>query len=97
MEEDNDFTDSMELENERAQTCVKKFSCTDCGEKFTTDRKLKKHIYSIHEGFTCKDCGKKFTADRNLKRHIYTVHEGNKKYKCIYCDRYFGFKQVFSS
>ena len=94
MEEDIDYTDSMELENERAQTCIKKFSCTDCGEKFTTDRKLKKHIYSVHEGFSCKDCGKKFTADRNLKRHIYTVHEGNKNYKCIHCDRYFGLKQV---
>ena len=44
--------------------------CDECGKFFTTDRNLKRHIKSVHEGVRehkCDTCGKYFTQPTTLK------------------------------
>ena len=77
MEEDNNFTESMELENDKSKACVKKFSCKDCGKTFTADRNLKRHIYTVHEGnknYKCIHCDRYFGFKQVMERHIENVH-----------------------
>ena len=77
MEEDNNFTESMELGNDKSKACVKKFSCKDCGKEFTADRNLKRHIYTVHEGnknYKCIHCNRYFGLKQVMERHIENVH-----------------------
>ena len=82
MEEDNYIIDSngliyMELENDKSRTCVKNFSCKDCGKKFTADRNMKRHIYTVHEGhkdYKCKHCNQYFGLKQVMERHIENAH-----------------------
>ena len=57
--------------------------CDSCGKSFSTQRNLKNHFYTIHEGhkdYKCEDCGKSFSGAQYLKKHIHTVHEGHKDF-----------------
>ena len=59
----------------------KRYECTICNISLTTNRGLKKHIESVHEGkrtFRCDICDGRFSQNAGLKSHIKSVHESNK-------------------
>ena len=67
-----------------------KFSCPQCGKKFTQNRNLKTHIQSVHEKvkYPCYLCGKQLTRQDHLKTHIQSVHE-KVNFSCDQCDKQF--------
>ena len=68
------------------------YECDSCGKSFSEKGKLKRHIYTVHEGhrdYKCESCEKSFSTVDNLKRHMHTVHEGHKDYKCESCSKSF--------
>ena len=56
----------------------KKHQCSDCGEIFLTDTKLKTHIGLSHDTsklFECSICKAKVATKKYLNEHISWVHE----------------------
>ncbi|KOB64918.1 Uncharacterized protein OBRU01_23317 [Operophtera brumata] len=71
-------------------------SCSECGNKFSTMRALKKHM-AIHKGdrvqFACSLCNKTFTQKYNWALHMRS-HAGHVKYfPCSLCDKAFTTKK----
>ena len=64
-----------------------KFMCPECGNIFTMQRTLKKHIEAIHQGirYPCDKCPFQGRNKILLKHHIESVHEG-KRYYCDQCE-----------
>jgi len=52
------------------------FSCDQCGEAFTENRSLTRHIFSMHAGvkYSCDKCSYQATRKDNLNRHKKTKH-----------------------
>ena len=66
--------------------------CDVCCTLFATERNLKKHIASVHEGkklFQCNICVVSFAQKSQLNRHTASIHEGKKAFKCDICDANF--------
>ena len=52
---------------------------------FSTEKTLRIHIASIHEGqkqFKCEFCIYTCSQKVHLKKHIASIHEGEKPFKC---------------
>ena len=64
-----------------------KFMCPECGNIFTMQKTLKKHIEAIHQGirYPCDQCPFQGRTKMTLKYHIESVHEG-KRYYCDQCE-----------
>ncbi|XP_063534676.1 zinc finger protein 85-like isoform X1 [Cydia strobilella] len=60
--------------------------CDLCVKKFTSPRKLAKHIWGLHgnKEFTCDICSKKFSNKANLKTHVLS-HSDVKPHVCDLC------------
>jgi len=68
---------------------IKDFQCIDCGKLFGSDRRLKKHVASVHlHVFPCTTCTKTFSRKSDLERHIKS-HLGIKDFQCIDCGKLF--------
>ena len=70
----------------------KKTICEFCGNSFSSEQDLKRHIHRVHEGHKddiCESCGKFFSSAQDLKKHIHIIHEGHKDYKCESCGKSF--------
>ena len=52
------------------------FSCDQCGEAFTENRSLTRHIFSMHAGvkYSCDKCSYQATRKDNLSRHKKAKH-----------------------
>merc|ERR1712179_752661 len=65
--------------------------CVICCKIFPNSRKLKRHIYNVHDGkkYKCEFCKKYYVRSAYLKEHIETIHEGKKKkgYECELCHK----------
>ena len=62
----------------------KPIKCHICNAHFKTQRNLKSHTNSVHEGkkpFNCSICDANFASKQRMNTHIASVHEGNVK-KC---------------
>jgi len=66
----------------------KDFQCIDCGKLFGSDRRLKKHVKSVHLVFPCTTCTKTFSRKDSLERHMKS-HLGIKDFQCIDCGKLF--------
>ena len=77
---------------------LKKQKCDVCENVFKTEKKLEKHLSTIHgnviitQEFKCNICLKSFKYKRNLTVHIRTVHGRSKDYKCKSCGKSFSLK-----
>ncbi|XP_023347203.1 histone-lysine N-methyltransferase PRDM9 [Eurytemora carolleeae] len=67
------------------------FYCPECGEAFSSARKLKFHNSKVHLGetFPCEVCGKSFAQKSNLTAHVRNIHQGHRDYKCNVCGKEF--------
>ncbi|ROK15707.1 Zinc finger protein 718 [Anabarilius grahami] len=65
---------------------MKRFSCDQCGKKFTGSTALQSHLYK-HRGerpFACAYCDKTFLSQANLNRHHADCHS-EKQFCCPMC------------
>ena len=70
--------------------------CNICKKILSSARRLKKHIYKVHEdkeikkNYNCNLCTKSFTTSIALDSHIKFIHEdGKKDFKCLHCKKIF--------
>ncbi|CAL8130122.1 unnamed protein product [Orchesella dallaii] len=75
----------------------KKFACSLCDKKFTTNVLLKRHKNAVHfdlKAFQCTMCSKKFFTSWSLKEHI-QFHLNIRNFKCEFCTSAFVRKYDF--
>ena len=78
----------------QGSTTTAKFSCAECGKRFTARNSLRMHITGIHlnQGELCNYC-EKIVSFGNLKRHIKEKHQKVKK-PCPECGREYGMSNL---
>ena len=66
------------------------YNCEKCTDSFKSNKSLKVHIDSVHEGagFQCTICRKHFSCHKSLKNHE------DKKKRCKHCDYFSCWKTV---
>ncbi|XP_063697327.1 zinc finger protein 90-like [Culicoides brevitarsis] len=71
------------------------YECNECGRKFLTKTKLKKHIKSHNPQKThyCKECKWSFYTSAQLERHMIVNHSGGNN-QCIHCQKTFKEKRL---
>ena len=85
---------------QKSKPTAKKLSaknCERCGKIFTSQRNLRKHIESVHEGkrnFSCGHCDKKYAQSKDLSSHISRIHQNQQHNKCPHCDINFASKHI---
>ena len=68
--------------------------CKHCSKQFTTQRSLKEHVDSAHNGntFTCGDCGSVIQTYVNFIRHRKTHSSDEEVLGCFTCHKSFSRK-----
>ena len=62
--------------------------CDVCGKVLSSERRLKDHLATVHQGlkkFACRFCDKKFSSNSNRVVHEGSVHTRDLPYKCPDC------------
>ncbi|KAM8889948.1 uncharacterized protein ACB058_012403 isoform 2-T2 [Synchiropus picturatus] len=72
------------------KSCSGPLTCSLCGNRFETRRKLWYHmrIHSRGKSFICPQCGKGFSWKGNLNKHM-CMHSGAKPFICTQCGKCF--------
>ena len=92
------FRGILELKYRLYRNCDGKQKCESCGNLFSEEGTLNKHIHTVLEfskNYKCESCGKLFPHGGKLKRHIKRVHERMNaaqnlqltKFKCKICKK----------
>ena len=68
-----------------------KWACDICSRKFCSEKILKDHKLSSHEGkwFPCTHCSKSFASDNSLKAHVRRHSKQPTKMCELYCKMFF--------
>ena len=79
-----------ETDSKQSMTKVRNLSCTKCPYKGTTNKTLKAHIMTKHEGvkFPCSDCPFISNTSKTRYMHTLTKHKGI-KFECDVCYKEF--------
>ncbi|KAK6635370.1 hypothetical protein RUM44_000621 [Polyplax serrata] len=89
-------------QHEKRGTCTKNFQCDDCGQLFTKEMNLTRHL-KRHEKeklvdkvkrFTCSVCHKKFKFEDNGLAHEKICGKTESTHKCIVCGKRFETKEL---
>ena len=75
----------------------KKFKCPNCGETFTRQESLTRHVATIHDKTAkevCSICEVEFVNQDSLRRHFNDVHRADRDYKCGNCPLTFARKDT---
>merc|ERR1712136_478084 len=71
------------------------FDCSHCDKTFTTNRKLKSHLYDLFKRqrqvkspITCNVCDKTFASSGSLSLHK-RIHDDIRPYQCNVCQKSF--------
>ncbi|CAH0694293.1 unnamed protein product [Spodoptera exigua] len=77
---------------------MKPYNCRLCRQAFWNPHKLQDHIDLYHktnggdtELFICNYCDKPFLVKENLQKHLDTHTKAENSFKCIYCNKVFGY------
>lgn len=67
-----------------------KIPCKECGEKFSSEATMQKHLINFHvigkKRYICSICQDNFPRKQMLKRHM-IIHTGNYPYRCESCGK----------
>ena len=97
----NDETLKMQHQKRHEETVS---GCEVCGEQFSTNFNLHRHMLEQHDSFQgetgfksqanepykCTSCAKTFKYERNLDRHIKSIHTRESERHCEICGQKFG-------
>ena len=75
----------------------KRFKCPNCGETFTRQQSLTRHVATVHDKTAkqvCSICEAEFVNQDSLRRHLNDVHAANRAYKCDNCPLTFARKDT---
>ncbi|XP_039677173.1 zinc finger protein 79-like [Perca fluviatilis] len=78
------------VRDSRCSAAKKKFSCSECGKRFSKKKHLEDHI-RIHTGekpFSCSVCKSSFKQSGGLHAHM-KIHTGEKTISCSVCKKCF--------
>ena len=67
-------------QTDKSISARKNFSCTQCDQTFTENRKCMNHVELVHATraqLLCEECAQTFTEDADLRRHMETNHITN--------------------
>ncbi|CAG00298.1 unnamed protein product, partial [Tetraodon nigroviridis] len=76
---------------EREQTFLEQRMCRFCGQIFSRDCDLIRHMDEIHMGeraFKCSSCDKEFARRNHLAIHL-RIHTGERPHTCPFCKKSF--------
>ena len=72
---------------------VTRWTCDVCGDVFTRNSSLKRHVQSKHSSqppqFPCSQCSKTFKLQRSLDEHFAANHD-QRLFTCAFCGRKYG-------
>ncbi|XP_045616302.1 zinc finger protein 721 [Procambarus clarkii] len=84
------FSDDLQLRIHFQKHKDKCYECSECGDKFITAARLKRHqmIHSGERPFQCEECGISFREETTLRAHMGT-HLPRGPYSCSMCGEVF--------
>ncbi|KAI8884424.1 hypothetical protein K501DRAFT_182208, partial [Backusella circina FSU 941] len=86
----NPFKSILLSKSPSTSSLQKRYSCRECGQKFSRPHNLKSHLatHSSLRPYKCGTCNHYFRRQHDLKRHQ-KLHTGEKPYACHHCHRAF--------
>lgn len=72
------------------------YACSECGQRFHGQQRLREHVRSIHEGEgQCKECSNRYASRYQLNDHVEYVHR--LKGLCPICLQLLGGKRILET